>query len=136
MNNDYYSRSVSLLTLVLSLGMVLLFSGCALFGLGAAAGAVVGGCSVLDANEDDQVTTEELSQGLYASWDTNDDTALSETEFDRGVERRDIYSDWSGNFDDWDTDDNDTLSQAEFDSGIAQGDTSEWLDSQCDDLGL
>lgn len=136
MNNEIYSRSASLLALILPLGLVLVFSGCTLLGLGAAAGAVVGGCSVLDTNEDEQITAEELSQGLYDSWDTNDDDALSEAEFDAGVERRDIFGDWSGNYGDWDTDDNDSLTRTEFESGVAQSDTSAWLDRQCDDLGL
>lgn len=114
-----------------------MLSGCTLLGLGAAAGAAVGGCSVLDENEDDTVTEAELSAGLLEDWDENGDGELSEAEFDAGVAGSDLFDGWSGEFESWDADDDDSLSEEEFAVGVAEDeDSSEWLDRQCDDLGL
>ena len=124
------------LSVLPALALALSFSGCTLLGLGAAAGATVGGCALLDTDNDYVVTEEELSAGLYEAWDTNDDGTLTEAEFDAGVGTRDAFSDWSGSFDDWDADGNGTLARAEFSDGAARGDSANWLDAQCDDLGL
>ena len=121
---------------VLSLILPFALSGC-LLGLGAAAGATVGGCSVLDENEDERVTRAELSRGLFDAWDTDDNDVLTQAEFEGGVDRRDTFDTWSENFDDWDANGDDSLTEAEFDAGVAQDDAaSAWLDDQCDDLGL
>ena len=123
------------LAAVLALSLTL--SGCVLFGLGAAAGAAVGGCSLLDDNDDDRVTQAELSSGLFDAWDTNDNGTLTEAEFEAGTDRGDLYAGWSGDFDAWDANGNGTLSESEFRNGVASdSDTAEWLDRQCDDLGL
>lgn len=117
--------------------VALAFSGCTLFGLGAAAGATVGGCALLDENEDNTVTEEEIAVGIHSAWDTDNDGVVSETEFDAGVNTRNRYAGWSGSFDDWDDNDDDALTQAEFSSGAtSSGSTAAWVDARCDDLGL
>ena len=120
---------------IVPLSFALALSGCTLFGLGAAAGATVGGCALLDENEDDTVTEEEIAAGIHAAWDADDDGVVSEAEFDAGVETRSRYAGWSGSFDDWDEDADGALTQAEFSSG-ASGSTAAWVDARCDDLGL
>lgn len=123
--------------IVVPLALAVSLSGCTLLGLGAAAGAAVGGCAVLDENEDEMVTEAELSEGLFNAWDVNGDDALVEAEFEAGIERSDLYSDWSGEFDAWDTNDSGELSESEFASGVAQDENvPRWLDRRCDDLGL
>lgn len=131
-----FFRPAVLPALVLPLVLILATSGCTLLGLGAAAGATVGGCALLDTNDDAVVTEEELSAGLHEAWDTNADGALTEAEFDAGVSTRAIFADWSGSFNDWDTDEDGTLTEAEFSSGAARSDSADWLDARCDDLGL
>ena len=122
------------LPLVALLALAVPLSGCTLLGLGA---ATVGGCALLDADDDDRVTEAELSSGLFDAWDANDDGTLAEAEFDAGVERRAIFDDWSDEFDDWDENDDDALTEAEFEAGVAaDDDTAAWMDRQCDDLGL
>lgn len=134
--NNFYSSRLTIPGIVLTLALTVPLSGC-LLGLGAAAGAAVGGCSILDQNQDERVTRQELSAGLFDSWDTNDNDVLTEAEFDSGVDRADIFDPWSDNFDDWDENDDDTLTQAEFEAGVTEDDdAADWMDSQCDDLGL
>lgn len=136
---DHLSSSFTkhLMILVLPLVLTATLSGCTLLGLGAAAGAAAGGCSLLDDNNDDTVTEAELSRGLFADWDTEGDGTLTEEEFEAGVDQRDIFGDWSGDFGAWDTDNDDTLSEEEFEAGVAEGNnTAGWVDNQCDDLGL
>ena len=114
-----------------------LYAGCTLLGLGAAAGATVGGCALLDANDDDTVTEAEFSAGLFDRWDTDDDDTLTEAEFDAGAARADAYDDWDDDFDEWDDDNDGALSSAEFVSGASDsGDVADMLDNGCDDLGL
>lgn len=130
-------RPLSLPALILPLAFALSLSGCTLLGLGAAAGATVGGCALLDENEDDTVTEEEIAVGIHGAWDTDDDGVVSETEFDAGVETRTRYAGWSGSFADWDDDGDGALTRAEFSSGAtASGNTAAWVDARCDDLGL
>ena len=122
---------------VLPLALALALSGCTLLGLGAAAGAAVGGCALLDENEDDTVTAAEASSSVFNSWDTNDDARLSPAEFDAGAGSSRTYAGVSGSFNDWDTDDDGTLTRAEFSTGATtSGATADWLDARCDDLGL
>ncbi len=114
-----------------------LYAGCTLLGLGAAAGATVGGCALLDANDDDAVTEAEFSAGLFDRWDTDGDRMLTEAEFEAGTARADAYDEWDDDFDDWDDDNDGTLSSAEFVSGASDsGDVADMLDDGCDDLGL
>lgn len=130
-------RPSSLTALIIPLVFALSLSGCTLLGLGAAAGATVGGCALLDENEDDTVSEEEIAIGIHNAWDTDDDGVVSEAEFDAGVETRDRYAGWSGSFEDWDDDDDGALTQAEFSSGAtASGSMATWADARCDDLGL
>jgi len=136
MKRDTPFHSTTLLSSVLLLAVSVVLSGCTLLGLGAAAGAAVGGCALLDENEDETVSAEEFSAGVFQAWDDDDDAALSEAEFDAGVAQSDAYSGWSGEFDNWDTDDGGTLSEQEFTAAVSQTDTSAWADRQCDDLGL
>lgn len=134
--NNFYSSRITVTAIVLTLALTVPISGC-LLGLGAAAGAAVGGCSILDADQDDRVTRQELSSGLFDAWDTNDNDSLTEAEFESGVNRGDVFEPWSDNFDDWDDDDDDTLTETEFDAGVADDEEAAgWMDSQCDDLGL
>lgn len=130
----FYSPMLFASVLLLAGGVAL--SGCALFGLGAAAGAAVGGCSLLDENEDETVSAAEFSAAVFDAWDEDGDGALSEAEFDAGVATSDAYSAWSGEFGDWDADDGGTLSEQEFTGAVSQSDTSAWADRQCDELGL
>jgi hypothetical protein len=114
-----------------------LYAGCTLLGLGAAAGATVGGCALLDANDDDTITEAEFSAGLFDRWDTDGDGSLTEAEFDAGAARGDAYDDWDDDFDEWDDDDDGTLSQPEFISGAGDsGDIPDLIDEGCDNLGL
>ncbi len=126
-----------LLTFILPLALAAMMSGCTLLGLGAAAGATVGGCSLLDTDEDETITEAELSAGLFDTWDTNGDDALTEAEFEAGIDRSDVYEDWSGDFDSWDDDDDGVLSEPEFAAGVSESENvAQWMDSQCDELGL
>ena len=130
-------RTTSLLAFGLPLILAVTLSGCTLLGMGAAAGAGVGGCSLLDDNNDDKVTETEFSRGLFDDWETDDDGTLTEEEFEAGIDQGGIFSDWSGDFDAWDTDGDDALTEAEFEAGVAEdNNTAGWLDSQCDSLGL
>lgn len=136
MKHRYLSSPTALLSLAVPLALAVSLSGCALFGLGAAAGAAVGGCHLLDQNEDDQVTEAELAAGLFDDWDANDSGDLSEAEFDAGAAGGDLYAGWEDSFDDWDDDADNDLTEAEFRAGVQESDTEAWLDSECDDLGL
>ncbi len=137
MKHRYLSNYSALLSLIVPLALAVSLSGCLLFGLGAAAGAAVGGCALLDENEDDQVTQAELTAGLFDEWDANNNNTLSRAEFEAGIETGDVYADWDGHFDDWDDDGDNTLTETEFRTGVTQDtDTAAWLDSECDDLGL
>ena len=132
MRNALLSRHS--LALIVPLVFAVGLSGCALLGLGAAA---VGGCALLDENEDDRVTQAEFSAGLFDSWDEDNDDSLSEAEFNDGVDRSDVYDDWSDDYGDWDSDGDESLTQAEFAAGIAAGsDREDWADRRCDELGL
>lgn len=117
----------------LALILVLVLPGCVLLGAGA---ATVGGCALLDRNDDDQVTAQEASAGLFDAWDANNDDALSRSEFDAGVSGSDAFDGWADEFEDWDDNDNGTLSVAEFSAGISEEGTTAWMDRQCDELGL
>lgn len=107
-------------------------SGCTLLGAGA---ATVGGCALLDRDNDSAVTDAELSAGIFDRWDTDDDGRLTEAEFNAGVRSREVFAGWERNHSDWDSDDNGVLTQAEFAAG-AEGGMSGWADRRCDDLGL
>jgi hypothetical protein len=125
----------SLFAPLLLLLLVPLHAGCVALGLGAA--ATVGGCALLDENDDDRVTEAELSAGLFDRWDTDDDGSLTEAEFDAGVDRGDAYDEWDDDFDDWDDDGDDVLTQAEFSDGARDsGGLANMIDDGCDDLGL
>lgn len=137
MIHRYISNNTVLLSLVIPLALVVSLSGCLLLGLGAAAGAAVGGCAILDRNDDDRVTEAEFAASLFNDWDTNDNNVLTEGEFDAGVDESSAYADIEGNFDEWDDNNNGSLTQAEFRSGIAaDANYEDWLDDECDDLGL
>ena len=99
MSNRYLSRVTEITGIVATFVLAVSLTGCTLFGLGAAAGTVVGGCALLDENEDERVTQAELSTGLYDAWDTNADGELTEAEFEAGAAQRDRYAGWSGEFD-------------------------------------
>lgn len=132
MKNTHLYRP--LWAIVVPLVMAAALSGCLLLGAGA---ATVGGCALLDENEDERVTEAEFSAGLFDTWDTDDDDALDSGEFDEGTARSDVYDDWSDDFDDWDEDGDGSLTEAEFAGGIAEDDDAvQWADRQCDDLGL
>lgn len=112
-------------------------SGCTLLGLGAAAGATVGGCALLDENEDDRVSEAELSAGLFRAWDMDADGVLSESEFEDGVDRSNLYEDWADEFDAWDANDDGALNESEFASGVTRDQNAlQWADRRCDELGL
>ncbi len=133
-SNSPFRRSIALIVpAALALGL----SGCTLLGVGAAAGAAVGGCALLDQNEDDRVTDAELSRALYDAWDTDADDMLTEEEFEAGIDRSDVFADWSGDFGTWDTNDSGALSESEFASGVGSVENAvQWTDRQCDKLGL
>ena len=133
MNRISSVRATALLTFVLPLVLSLTLSGCVLLGLGAAA---VGGCALLDRDNNNEVTQAELSAGLFDAWDSNNDDSLTEAEFEAGIDRRSVFAEWSGDFDAWDINDSGTVSETEFQTGVARSDTSGWADSKCDDLGL
>lgn len=127
----------TVLATTLMLLMAPLLSGCTLLGLGAAAGATVGGCALLDDNQDGRLTEAEFSAGLFDAWDTDDDGTVSQAEFAAGTQTSDAYAGWSGSFDAWDDNSDGTLSQAEFtDGATGSGDVTAMLDDACDDLGL
>ncbi len=135
MMNRYFYRVMPLVTLAVSAALALQLSGC--LAAGAAAGAAVGGCALLDRNEDQRVTAAELSDGLFDAWDANDDNELSRPEFQEGVSTSPRYQSWSVEFGNWDSNADDMLARSEFRSGVGGSpDTAEWLDDQCDDLGL
>ncbi|MDX1418663.1 MAG: EF-hand domain-containing protein [Rubricoccaceae bacterium] len=122
---------------VLPLTLALALSGCTLLGLGAAAGAAVGGCAILDTDDDNAINEAELSAGLFDAWDTDGDGVVSMTEFNAGVSGRPAFADVADDFDAWDTDNSGTLTEAELSAGIAgDSDFDDWADATCDDLGL
>ena len=127
------ARFVLLYHLLPSLVAAAALSGCVLLGAGAAA---VGGCALLDRNDDNTVTALEASAGLFEDWDTNGNGELSESEFAEGVDQSEAFEDWSDAFGSWDLNENGTLSDGEFRAGVTEGDPSTWADRQCDDLGL
>ncbi len=123
------------LPLLLALALVPLLSGCLALGLGAA--ATVGGCALLDEDQDDEVTTAEFSAGLFDAWDDDGDGTLTEAEFSDGTSSSDTYAAWGDDFDGWDGDGDGTLTEAEFSDGVGgSGDVAAMLDDGCDDLGL
>lgn len=125
-----------LATALLPVLLIISMSGCAAAGLGAAAGATVGGCALLDADEDETVTAEEVGAGLFAEWDADGNEILSEKEFDVGAQATGVFTDRPGGFDAWDTDGNDELTKAEFEAGVGEDDAEAWADATCDELGL
>lgn len=132
------SRFSFVWVLLLPVVLTLSLSGCTGLGAGAAAaGASVGGCALLDANEDDTVTAEEVSEGLFNNWDADQDGVLSEKEFDVGAQATGVFTDRPGGFDAWDTDDDDELSKDEFEAGVADpSSAAQWADATCDELGM
>lgn len=137
MRHRYFTHATRLLSFVIPLALAVSVSGCLLFGLGAAAGAAVGGCALLDENEDERITQAELAAGLYDDWDTDNDDVITEAEFEAGTGTQDRYAVLADDFDDWDTNNDEGLSEAEFRSGVAgTAETEAWLDDECDDLGL
>ena len=126
----------SLLTTILLPVVIFFLSGCAAAGMGAAAGATAGGCALLDANDDETVTAEEVGEGLFTNWDADGNDILSEKEFDVGAQATGIFTDRPGGFAAWDTDGNDELTRAEFEAGVGEGDAALWADATCDELGL
>ena len=108
-----------------------------LAGATAVAGAVVGGCSLLDTDNDDAVTSDEVATGLFDRYDTDDSGVLTRAEFDAGVSRGRTTSAWRGEFGDWDSNDDDLLSRPEFvDGADGNGGLDGAADDTCDDLGL
>ena len=104
---------------------------------GAAAGAVVGGCSLLDADNDDAVTSTEVANGLFARYDSNSNGVLTRAEFNAGVARGRTTAAWRGEFDGWDDNDDGLLSRPEFvDAATGDGGLDGAADDTCDDLGL
>lgn len=137
MRHRYFTHATRLLSFAIPLALAVSVSGCLLFGLGAAAGAAVGGCALLDENEDERITQTELAAGLYDDWDTDNDGVLTEAEFEAGTGTQSRYAVLADDFDDWDTNNDNALSEAEFRSGVAgTSETEAWLDDECDDLGL
>ncbi len=116
--------------------LALSLSGCTLLGVGPSAGAAVGGCALLDDNEDDRVTAAEVSEALFDDWDADENGVLSEKAFDVGAQNTGAFTDNDGGFDAWDTDNDDELTRDEFDTGISEIDAERWADATCDDLGL
>ena len=103
---------------------------------GATAGAVVGGCSLLDSDGDETVTSDEVAIGLFTRYDDGDGV-LTRAEFNAGVSRGRTVSAWRGQFDDWDGNDDDLLSRPEFvDGANGDGGLDGAADDTCDDLGL
>ncbi len=128
----------TLLSLTLALGLL---SGCGaaddLAVAAGAAGAVVGGCSLLDTDNDDTVTSDEAASGLFNAYDTDDDGTLTRSEFNAGVARGRTTSAWRGEFGGWDDDSDGLLTRAEFVDGASDsGGFDDAADATCDDLGL
>jgi len=124
----------SFLLPVLLVLFVPMLSGCLALGLGAA--AAVGGCALLDRDQDSRVSEREFSEGLFDAWD-NGDGRLTRAEFDAGVRTSRVYASWSGDFTAWDANGNGTLSRGEFTVGaVGSGDVAGKLDDDCDGLGL
>ena len=99
--------------------------------------AAAGGCALLDSNDDDTVTAEEVGEGLFTEWDADKNGVLSEKEFDVGAQATGVFTERPGGFDAWDTDEDDELSKAEFQAGVADSsDEAQWADATCDELGL
>ncbi|MDX1531055.1 MAG: hypothetical protein R3362_05980 [Rhodothermales bacterium] len=125
----------SALAAALALALVPFVSGCLALGVGAA--ATVGGCALLDRDQNEEVTPQEFSEGLFDNWDEDDSGGLTRAEFDAGVRTSDTYAGWSDAFPEWDDNGNGTLSRGEFtDGAVGSGDVAGMLDDGCDDLGL
>ena len=89
-----------------------------------------------DANDDDQVTTDEFygsvgDLGTYSDWDTNDDGLIGEDEWNS--------LGWDYDYDTWDADNNNYLDSGEFYDGVYDtydADNNNYWDSQeYDDAG-
>ena len=101
--------------------------------LAVATGAAVGGCALLDTDDDDTVESEEVAFGLFDRYDSDDDATLTRAEFNTGISRGTVTADWRGQFDAWDDDNDGALTRSEFTDGAT--DTGA-VDATCDDLGL
>lgn len=99
--------------------------------------AAAGGCALLDSNDDETVTAEEVGEGLFTTWDADENGVLSEKEFDVGAQATGVFTARPGGFDAWDTNGDDELTKAEFRAGVAEpSDEALWADATCDELGL
>ena len=92
----------------------------------ATAGAFAAEAS-LDTNNDGQIDAQEWtasradSTAVFGQWDTNGDNALSQDEYDAGVQAQsdaDQFGSWDDRYKAWDTDENGMLSQDEYDTGL------------------
>lgn len=126
------------LSLLLSALVAFGLSGCGSADeLAVAAGAAVGGCALLDTNDDSQISEDETAYALFDNYDTDDDGTVSRAEFDAGVARGTATASFRGEFDDWDSDDDGLLTRGEFaDGATATGDLVGVADASCDEIGL
>lgn len=64
-----------------------------------------------DLNDDDLLDEDEFSEGLYGTWDADEDVVLAFDEFNAEFAE-------TGIFDDWDADDDAYLTEEEFGAGL------------------
>lgn len=118
--------------------LLLIASGCgSAKELVAGAAATVGGCALLDTNDDEAIGGNEAASGLFSAYDTDNDGTLTRAEFDIGIRRGSATRDLGDKFDDWDDDGNRLLTRTEFVDGA--GDDTSFVgvaDAGCDELGL
>lgn len=105
--------------------------------LAVAAAGAVGGCALLDTDDDDEVSSEEAAYGLFDAYDGDNDGVVTRDEFRVGVARGPATADFGGSFDDWDDDNDGALTQPEFvDGAVGSDGFVDVADSGCDEIGL
>jgi hypothetical protein len=103
----------------------------------AGAVATVGGCALLDTNDDEAIGGDEAANALFTRYDTNNDAMLSRAEFDTGIARGRATAELRGKFGDWDDNNDAMLSRTEFVDGAGDDDSFVGIaDAGCDELGL
>jgi hypothetical protein len=105
--------------------------------LAVAAAGAVGGCALLDTDDDDEVSSEEAAYGLFDLYDEDEDGVVTRAEFRVGVARSPSTADFGGSFDDWDANNDGALTRPEFvDGAVGSDGIVDVADSSCDEIGL
>jgi hypothetical protein len=118
--------------------LLLVLSGCSAtdeLALGAA--GTIGGCALLDTNDDEAIGGDEAATVLFTRYDSDNDGMLTRAEFSAGVNRGTATRGLANKFGDWDDDSNGMLTRVEFVDGAGDDDSFVGIaDAGCDEIGL